>query len=85
VRGLNNVWYGSYKFCANLTRFSKGQRKDHSEEDRVVKKPALEVQNRLSHNRTYAEVVRLQVSCFYSWYKLIQNVINGRKLIFKNG
>lgn len=61
MRGLNNVWYGSYKFCANLTRFSKGQRKDHSEEDRVVKKPALDVQNRLSHNRTYAEVVRLQV------------------------
>jgi hypothetical protein len=26
-----------------------------------VKKPALDVQNRLSHNRTYAEVVRLQV------------------------
>lgn len=51
MRGLNNVWYGSYKFCSNLTRFSKGQRKDHSEEDRIVKKPALDVQNRLSHNR----------------------------------
>lgn len=64
VRNLKNVWYGSYKFCANLTRFSKGQRKDHSEEDRVVKKPALDVQNRLSHNRTYAEVVRLKYVVF---------------------